>query len=294
MKIVALYVAFQGDGFVRASVDSIYPFVDKIVFAQSRIGWAGTPDKAENTVLPVIKQWKKVNDSQNKIINIEGNWGNQLDHYNAGVTYIRKHLKSDYVMIIDTDEVWASDQLQEALHRIKQDIDYIEQKMESVEKLVRLQRDGGGRNLPSNATAKEILTQAFEEVERVKNDIEIRRDNIGFSRSGRLTISREDIEFIIKEVRSLLEGDKIAALNSDSNIREYFSSVKVKIKDREAKNETPVPFINFPKNISMSANSNIAAFPISFALAKPLIKLFVWDIESGFMVVTISLSVFTS
>ena len=111
MKIVSLYVAFQGHDFVKASIDSIYNHVDKIVFAQSNIGWKGTPDKAKNTVFPVVKKWKEINDYADKIINIHGDWGDQLSHYNAGVEYIRKNIKCDYIHIIDTDEIYDDENL---------------------------------------------------------------------------------------------------------------------------------------------------------------------------------------
>jgi hypothetical protein len=118
MKIVALYKTFEGEEFVIPSIESIYNYVDKIVFINSNVSWNG---KVGNTVFSVVEKYKKNYDKDNKIINIIGEWRTQPSQYEFGVKYIQNNFKSDYIMLIDTDEIWTDNQLNECMNRLHND-----------------------------------------------------------------------------------------------------------------------------------------------------------------------------
>lgn len=112
-NVVALYKTFSGEDFVTSSIESIYDACYKIVFVHSRFSWTG---EEGNTVSPVVEAWKVKNDKQNKIINLYTDISQQSEQYDFGFTYIKKHFhECDFVMLIDTDEVWDKAELSKAL-----------------------------------------------------------------------------------------------------------------------------------------------------------------------------------
>jgi hypothetical protein len=115
-KLVALYKTFSGEEFVEASLQSIYRFCHKIVMVHSNVSWSG---EVGNTVAPVVREWASKNDIEHKIIHIEGDWANQEDQYQVGWNFINDNIRdADLVMLIDTDEVWDSDQLHRAVSNV--------------------------------------------------------------------------------------------------------------------------------------------------------------------------------
>jgi hypothetical protein len=114
-KLVALYKTFSGEEFVEVSLASIYRFCHKIVFVHSETSWSG---EKGNTVAPDVEAWKKEHDSENKIVNLYVNMRSQDEQYKHGFDYIKSSIPCDFVMLIDTDEVWDDEVLQEAIFRI--------------------------------------------------------------------------------------------------------------------------------------------------------------------------------
>jgi len=104
MKITALCKTYSCDEFIEAAIESIYDFVDHIVFVNSDIDWTGK--SGINKVKSTILQWQKQNDKQKKIIHIDANVSNQWKQCNIGYQWIKDNLKPDWIMIFDTDEVW--------------------------------------------------------------------------------------------------------------------------------------------------------------------------------------------
>lgn len=103
MRIVALCKTFGGYEWVEPMIMSIYDHVDKIVFVNSEISWIG---RLGNTCKPLIDKFKKTKDKEDKIISLDYNSIDQLDQCEYGYRYIQENLNCDFVMLIDTDEVW--------------------------------------------------------------------------------------------------------------------------------------------------------------------------------------------
>jgi|PlaIllAssembly_1097288.scaffolds.fasta_scaffold03433_2 hypothetical protein len=113
VKFVALYKTFSGDEFIEASLSSIYQYMYKIVFVNSEVSWSG---ERGNTVRAAVQEWKDQHDHENKIIMLDGEWTSQDFQYNYGYDWIKKNLpETQYVMLIDTDELWEAQELHRAM-----------------------------------------------------------------------------------------------------------------------------------------------------------------------------------
>jgi len=114
-RIVALYKTFAGEEFVEASLASIYRFMYKIVMVNSDTSWSG---EKGNTVIPVVEEWKKKYDQENKIDMVNVSMTSQDEQYKCGYDFIKSHYpEAKMVMLIDTDEVWDDAVLQEFILR---------------------------------------------------------------------------------------------------------------------------------------------------------------------------------
>jgi hypothetical protein len=111
LKIIALYKTFSGEEFIEASLESIYKHVDKIVLVNSTVSWSGLRG---NTVAPIVEKWKNEFDIEKKIIQVFGEFRDQNLQYNTGIKLIRKILEYDYILLIDSDEVWDDENLERA------------------------------------------------------------------------------------------------------------------------------------------------------------------------------------
>ncbi len=118
MKIIALYKTFEGEEFIIPSIESIYNYVEKIIIINSNISWNG---KIGNTIFPVVEKYKRNHDKDNKIINIIGEWRSQPTQYDFGLKYIQANFKCDYIMLIDSDEIWTDDQLSKCINKVQDD-----------------------------------------------------------------------------------------------------------------------------------------------------------------------------
>src|SRR4030067_152050 len=137
MKIVALCKTFGGEEWIQPMVASIYPYVEKIVFVNSEISWVGRKGntcKREingmatgriltkrqgqylqvKSTMPLDKNKDKI-DINDKIISLNFDTIDQLEQCTYGC---------DFVMLIDTDEVWDSKDLENAIQFLKENLNY--------------------------------------------------------------------------------------------------------------------------------------------------------------------------
>jgi FkbM family methyltransferase len=117
-KVIALYKTWRGEEFLEGSILSIYNHVNKIVFIHSEVSWCG---EKGNTVKPWLNEWKKKNDPYDKIIDFTVNTTSQDEQYKVGFGIIKRNFDPDFVLIIDTDEVWDDENLTKLLDRAKND-----------------------------------------------------------------------------------------------------------------------------------------------------------------------------
>lgn len=113
MKITALYKTFSGSEFLHASVNSIYDYVDQIVFVHSRKSWTGQEGN------DVVDSAATLFDLDDKIHELIGDFPNQETQYDIGLKFIQKHFPSDYILLIDTDEVWDAVNFKKALDYLR-------------------------------------------------------------------------------------------------------------------------------------------------------------------------------
>lgn len=108
MEIVSLIKTFSGEEWVYPSLNSIYPFVSKIVMVHSNISWTG---KTGNRVVPVVKKYIEEKDTEKKIIELQFDTSDQRKQCDHGYQWIKSNLKPDFVMLNDLDEIWDEDNL---------------------------------------------------------------------------------------------------------------------------------------------------------------------------------------
>jgi 2-polyprenyl-3-methyl-5-hydroxy-6-metoxy-1,4-benzoquinol methylase len=113
MKVVALCKTWRGHEFLPAMIESIYNQIYKIVFVHSEVSWDG---EYGNTVIGPVETWKAKNDYADRIISINFDSQSQNEQYKVGFDYIKANLDSDFTMLIDTDEVWDSFLLEQAIY----------------------------------------------------------------------------------------------------------------------------------------------------------------------------------
>jgi hypothetical protein len=118
-KVVSVTKTFRGHEFAIASLESIYPFMYKMIFIHSNKSWIG--ESGDNTVEPLILEWKKKNDALDKIINIPDDTGDQAKQYLLAWDACGG-IPHDYKMMIDTDEVWDITQIQNAFAYLSADV----------------------------------------------------------------------------------------------------------------------------------------------------------------------------
>lgn len=115
MKIVALYKVHGCEEFLNASIKSIYNFVSKIIIVNSQIKWNGIKIPLDKTIFNDILN----SDIESKIVILNYDTEKQSRQYFFGLKHINKNLEYDYILIIDSDEVWESKCLQSAINEIK-------------------------------------------------------------------------------------------------------------------------------------------------------------------------------
>lgn len=113
MKITALVKTNKGHEFVTAMIESIYDYVDSIVFINSNINWRN--EFTGNTVKYEVYKWQKQYDKDRKIFHFECNVSSQQLQYNLGYFWAKKMFDPDWFMCIDTDEIWDDINIRNAI-----------------------------------------------------------------------------------------------------------------------------------------------------------------------------------
>lgn len=116
MNIIALYKTWDGGEFVDASLASIYHHVKYIVMVHSDVSWLG---ERGNTVRHRAIEWCSEFDVEGKVIHIDVSLSSQEAQYQAGLEYISRHkLSWDVIMVVDADEVWEDQYIENAVKQI--------------------------------------------------------------------------------------------------------------------------------------------------------------------------------
>jgi hypothetical protein len=120
-KIVAQYKLFFGDEWLEASVDSIAPYVYKILFVVSDLAWG---DEIENKKIegdnlePIFLKLKEK--YPGKIIVYRGSWNKQVEHVQAGLDFIKQNIQeASHCLYIDGDEVYMPKQIKKLIRLSK-------------------------------------------------------------------------------------------------------------------------------------------------------------------------------
>lgn len=120
-KVVAQYKLFFGDDWLEVSVDSIAPYVHKILFVVSEVAWGDNienPSTQGDDLTPIFDKLQEKYPS--KIVIIKGKWNKQIPHVEAGLDYIKKHIpEATHCLYIDGDEIYTKTQIEELLELIK-------------------------------------------------------------------------------------------------------------------------------------------------------------------------------
>jgi 2-polyprenyl-3-methyl-5-hydroxy-6-metoxy-1,4-benzoquinol methylase len=121
MRIVAIYKTWDGGEFVDASLASIYDHVENIVMVHSELSWLG---ERGNTVKQAAVEWCNQFDKAGKIHHINVELTSQEEQYAAGLDFISKHRLGDVVMVVDADEVWEGQYIENARMQISDNPKY--------------------------------------------------------------------------------------------------------------------------------------------------------------------------
>jgi hypothetical protein len=114
MKVIGLCKANSCNEFIEAALESVYDYVDGIVFSNSNYNWLG--EYKQNEVLPVVDNWQKKHDNKNKIHHVNVDVCSQRDQENIGYKYIQENFNPDWIWIFDSDEVWQTEQFLRLKH----------------------------------------------------------------------------------------------------------------------------------------------------------------------------------
>jgi hypothetical protein len=117
MKIIALCKTFRGEEWLEPMILSIYPYVEKIVFVNSHTSWNG---RIGNSCIDEIERIKQSMDSKDKLVSVRYDTINQADQCMHGYRYIQENFPCDYILHIDTDEIWDGVDLQRAIEFVKE------------------------------------------------------------------------------------------------------------------------------------------------------------------------------
>jgi len=108
-KLVALYKAYRGGEWFRASLESVAPYVDGVVVAASEVAWAGGEAALPNNCHAPLGGWRQSYQDMPLVL-LRWHWSDQVDQYNAGLEAIAERFgPNTAVLIVDTDELWPEE-----------------------------------------------------------------------------------------------------------------------------------------------------------------------------------------
>jgi len=109
-KFIALYKAFRGGEWFRASLESVRPFTDGAAVVFSEASWLPGLRLPENCRIPLAKF--RADHPDYPVVIESGIFRRQEDQWNYGLASIQAHFgKDSAVLIVDTDEVWPAEEL---------------------------------------------------------------------------------------------------------------------------------------------------------------------------------------
>jgi hypothetical protein len=115
MRIAALYKVWSGEEWLHASVDSIMPYVEKVVIVLSSKSWIGGKGNPSNkAVLDLMEKYK------DRVEVIATTEQDQMEQCMIGYRWIQENVPCDYVQLIDSDEVWDEKNYLAAIEFIRQ------------------------------------------------------------------------------------------------------------------------------------------------------------------------------
>ncbi len=112
-KIVAIVKTFRGEEFALASLDSIYPYVSKVIYVHSNVSNNG---RIGNTVIHEIS---KHPDPDQKIAHLKVDATKPDAQYEAGYDCAVTHYDHDFLMLVDTDHVWAKADIEKSIEILR-------------------------------------------------------------------------------------------------------------------------------------------------------------------------------
>jgi len=121
MKLISITKTFRGECLCIPSLESVYPYMHKMIYVHSNVSWQ---NKNGNTVAPLIEQWKRDNDKHNKIMNVYYDTNSQIGQYEKALE-TAKQFDYDFLMLVDTDEVWARKDIEAAIKFIDGDKEHM-------------------------------------------------------------------------------------------------------------------------------------------------------------------------
>ena len=111
IKFAVMLLAFNNTDFLESSIKILQPFFDKIIVSSTGKSWFGNilnNGKVENLMLSLKEEFSNVD-------YVEGFWKTEEEQRNL---CLKKLPEYDYIFIIDSDEMWSS----ENIHKVQ---DYI-------------------------------------------------------------------------------------------------------------------------------------------------------------------------
>lgn len=114
-KIIGLCCLHYGKSYLAYAVEAVLPVCDKVVVLYTPTPSHGTksqitcPDTRDELYLEA-----KASDKENKVVFLEGSWANEAEHRNCGLNICKKE-GADLVVSFDSDEVWNTESLKEAI-----------------------------------------------------------------------------------------------------------------------------------------------------------------------------------
>lgn len=118
LNLVAIYKTYDGEDWLQASLTSIYEGVSKIYVFDSTVSWLGERD---NSVGSVLREFIDVVDVNHKITIVPYDSTNEEKQYRYAINYVTQDADFDYLLVVDSDELWNPEELQMAAEFIEDD-----------------------------------------------------------------------------------------------------------------------------------------------------------------------------
>jgi len=113
LKFCAFYKVFSGHEWLEASIRSVFQYVEKVIISSSELSWGGV---GNNTCIKVVEELMRIIPN---IDLIKCNTTDQKSQCEEGYRYIRDKYGPDYIMLVDSDEIWTDDAMAKAKRHIQ-------------------------------------------------------------------------------------------------------------------------------------------------------------------------------